>query len=229
MTKPRVSIVAAASVLALWSGEVNAGGNDQEPSYHEPTPEQTRGREREHDDRPFGRGTIVPRVGLGFGYSRDLFTLGWAAGGGYFVANGLEVGGIVSGTHLFWSSEMRAAYPGIQATLPNALIEITPLLRYVFFRNRWFSPYIFAGVGPTFFNNDAPVIGHWTTGPGFFIGLGRYAFLDISLRFSGRFPGGTCNNAFSGVFETAEGPVRLQVRSFCGFRWNPGIGVGFRF
>jgi hypothetical protein len=181
--------------------------------------------------RPFGKGTIVPRLGFGFGPGSDLYTIGWSAGAGYFVVNGLEIGGVVGGTHLLWRSEMKAMYPGIERRLPNAFIEITPLMRYVFFRSRYFSPYAFAGVGPTIMtNNDVdPVIGHWRAGPGFFIGLGRFVFIDISVSFSSRFPGQICRDAFTDVFDTPEGPVELQVSGFCGFRWSPGIGIGASF
>lgn len=181
--------------------------------------------------RPFGKGTIIPRLGFGFGYGADLLSLRWGVGAGYFVANGLEIGGIVGGTHLLWNGDMRATYPGIERRLPNAFIEITPLLRYVFFRSPYFSPYIFAGVGPTMMTNNAPdpVIGHWTAGPGFYIGLGRYVFLDISVSFASRFPSQICKDAFTDTFETPEGPVQLEVSGFCGFRWMPGIGIGASF
>lgn len=182
--------------------------------------------------RPFGQGTIVPRLGFGFGYGADLYSLRWGVGAGYFVVDGLELGGVVGGTHLLWRSEMKDTYPGIEKRLPNAFIEITPLLRYVFFRSPWFSPYAFAGVGPTMMTNNAPqpVIGHWTAGPGFYIGLGRHVFVDISVSFSSRFPGRACNDAFTDVFETPdEGPVELQVTGFCGLRWSPGIGIGASF
>jgi hypothetical protein len=181
--------------------------------------------------RPFARGTIIPRLGFGFGYSPDLITLGWGLGAGYFVVDGLEVGATVSGTHLIWGRDLKREFPGIEDQLPNALIEITPGLRYVFYRSRWFSPYIFAGVGPTFVthNAPAPVMAHWSAGPGFFIGLGRRVFLDISVQFSGRFPGPQCTEAFTDTFTTADGPVELQAAGLCGVRWRPGIGVGLRF
>jgi hypothetical protein len=178
--------------------------------------------------RPFARGTVIPRLGVGFGYSRDLISLGWGVGAGYFVANGLELGATVGGTHLIWNRDFKRTYPGVEHQLPGTLIEITPQLRYVFYRNHHFSPYAFAGVGPTFLTNNAPAptIGHWTAGPGFFIGLGPHVFLDISVRFSGRFPNSTCREAFTDVFETPDGPVELEVGGYCGFAWSPGIGIG---
>jgi hypothetical protein len=186
---------------------------------------------QDEQGRPFARGTVIPRLGVGFGWGQDLYSVGWSVGAGYFVANGLELGATVGGTHLIWSQDLKATYPGIQDKLPGTLIEITPMMRYVFFRNRWFSPYAFAGVGPTFLTNNAPAptIGHWTAGPGFFIGLGGSWFLDIAIRFSGRFPGGTCSDAFTDVFETTDGPVELEIGGFCTFRWGPSIGVGFGF
>ncbi|HVH99076.1 MAG TPA: hypothetical protein VM869_10210 [Enhygromyxa sp.] len=202
----------APSLLALlWS-----------PSAHAREDEQ---------GRPFARGTVIPRVGIGFGYSQDLFSISWGVGAGYFVANGLELGASVGGTHLIWGRDIKDEYPGIEDKLPGTLIEITPHLRYVFFRNQWFSPYAFAGVGPTFLTNNAaaPTIGHWTAGPGFYIGLGRHVFLDLAVRFSGRFPGQTCADAFTDVFETDEGLVELEIQGYCGFQWSPSIGIGFSF
>ncbi len=206
-----LAMLAPAVLVCVWSPNAQAREDEQ--------------------GRPFGRGTVIPRLGVGFGYSQDLFSIGWGVGVGYFVVDGLELGASVGGTHLIWNRDFKATYPGVEDKLPGTLIEITPQLRYVFFRNRWFSPYAFAGVGPTFLTNNAPspTIGHWTAGPGFFIGLGRYVFLDISVRFSGRFPGDTCTDAFTDVFETSDGSVELEVTGFCGFTWNPGIGVGFTF
>lgn len=204
-------MLALALPAALWSPDAQARNDEQ--------------------GRPFARGTVIPRIGLGFGYSRDLLSIGWGVGAGYFVVDGLEIGASVSGTHIIWSRELKATYPGIQDKLPGTLIEITPQLRYIFYRNRWFSPYAFAGVGPTFMTNNAPAptIGHWVAGPGFFIGLGGPVFLDIAVRFSGRFPGSTCREAFTDVFETTDGPVQLEVGGFCGFAWGPSIGIGFGF
>lgn len=181
--------------------------------------------------RPFARGTVIPRLGVGFGHSRDLFSISWGVGAGYFVVNGLEVGASVGGTHLIWSRDIKATYPGIEDKLPGTLIEITPQLRYVFFRSRWFSPYAIAGVGPTFLTNNAPAptIGHWMAGPGFYIGLGRHVFLDLGVRFSGRFPRGACRDAFTDVFATEQGPVELEIAGFCGFQWSPSIGIGVQF
>lgn len=181
--------------------------------------------------RPFGRGTVLPRVGLGFGYSQDLLSISWGVGAGYFVVNGLELGASIGGTHLIWGRDLKAEYPGIEDKLPGTLIEITPTLRYVFFRNKWFSPYAVAGVGPTFLTNNAPAptIGHWMAGPGFYIGLGPHVFLDIAVRFSGRFPRDTCSDAFTDVFATSEGTVQLEMTGFCGFAWSPSIGIGFGF
>lgn len=181
--------------------------------------------------RPFGRGTIIPRLGFGFGYGSNFHTIGWSVGAGYFVVDGLEIGGTVGGTHLLWRRDIKDEFPGIEDRLPGTFIEITPTLRYVFFRSPYVSPYAFAGVGPTIMTNNAPapVIGHWTAGPGFFIGLGQHVWMSISVSFSMRFPGGACRDAFTDVFETAEGPVQLEVGGFCGLEWSPGLGFGASF
>jgi hypothetical protein len=206
-----LAMLAPVLVTLLWSPNAQARNDEQ--------------------GRPFARGTVIPRLGVGFGFSPDLISIGWGVGAGYFVVNGLEIGASVSGTHLLWDQDLKATYPGIQDKLPGTLIEITPQLRYVFYRNQWFSPYAFAGVGPTFLTNNAPAptIGHWTAGPGVFIGLGRYVFLDLAIRFSGRFPNDTCTDAFTDAFETSEGPVELEIQGQCGFSWGPAIGIGFSF
>ena len=180
--------------------------------------------------RPFGQGTMVPRIGLGVGFNPSFFSLGWSAGFGYFVVDGLELGATLSGTHLIWSPDIKLEYRGIEDKLPGTLIEVTPKLRYIFYRSPAFSPYAFAGVGPTMLTNNAPapVIGHWTAGPGVIIGLGPHVFLDLSVSFSGRFPGQTCTDAYTGVFDTNDGLVELEVGGFCGFQWSPGVGVGIR-
>lgn len=186
---------------------------------------------KDSQGRPFAKGTVLPRLGLGVGAGADLVTVSWSGGAGYFVVDGLELGGVIGGTHLIWRRDIRATYPGIEDRIPGTLIEITPLLRYVFYRSRYFSPYAFAGVGPTFLTNNAPapVIGHWTAGPGFYIGLGPHVFVSLSVSFSGRFPGQTCTDAFTDVFDTTQGPVELEIGGYCGLRWSPGVGVGVAF
>ena len=206
-----LSIVAACLALTLWVPEASARNDEQ--------------------GRPFAKGTVLPRLGVGFGFNDDLVTIGWSGGAGYFVIDGLEIGGTISGSHLIWSRDMKATYPGIQDRLPGTLVEVTPQLRYVFYRSRYFSPYAFAGVGPTFLTNNAPapVIGHWTAGPGFMIGLGPHVFLTLSVAFSSRFPHRDCRDAFTDVFDTPDGPVQLEVGGYCGLRWSPGIGFGASF
>lgn len=185
----------------------------------------------EQPPAPFGKGTIVPRLGLGVNLGDDVSSVNWALGAGYFVVDGLEVGARVSGLHLIWDAGLKSELPGIEDELPGTLIDVTPLLRFVFFRSPYFSPYAFGGVGPTFVTNNAPapVIGHWTAGPGVAIGFGAHVFLDISVSFSGRMTVATCEEAFTDTFESAEGPVEFELGGLCRWRWSPGIGLGVAF
>ena len=206
-----LSILSVLGMALLWAPDAEARKDEQ--------------------GRPFAKGTVIPRIGFGLGWNDDLVSVSWTVGAGYFLVDGLELGGTVGGSHMIWSPDLKEELPGIEDKLPGTLMEITPMLRYVFWRNKYFSPYAFAGVGPTFLTNNepAPVLGHWTAGPGFAIGIGSHVFLDLSVSFSGRFPTDTCEEAFTDVFEGSEGPTQFTLGGMCGFRWSPRFGIGFAF
>ncbi|MEZ4454556.1 MAG: hypothetical protein R3B09_34205, partial [Nannocystaceae bacterium] len=139
----------------------------------------------------------------------------------YFLANGFAVGLGLSDTIFIYSRSLRAEYPGIEDQVATNLFRVMPQLQYVFLRNRWFSPYAFAGVGPVFLNNGGGTVGEWNAGPGAYIGLGGPVFLDVGVGFSARFPQSKCDDAF-----TYMGAVALDA---CSFRWGPRIGFVLAF
>lgn len=173
------------------------------------------------DDRPWGRGILMPNLGVGAGFSSSLSVVSIGLGVNYFLANGFAVGLGLSDTIFIYSRSLRADFPGIEDQVSTNLFRVMPQLQYVFLRNRWFSPYAFAGVGPVFLNHGGGTVGEWTAGPGAYIGLGGPVYLDVGVGFSARFPQDKCNDAF-----VYNGQVVLDA---CSFRWGPRIGFVLAF
>lgn len=203
-----LAAVIASTVALAWPGDAQAAPRD---------------------DRPWGRGTVMPRIGLSpWGlFNQDIASLSFGLGGEYFVVNGLSLGIDVSDTIFIYRSAFKAQYPGIELQLPTNSFELVPALRYVFFRSRWFSPYVRGGVGPVFFNHGAGTHGQWLGEPGAFINLTGPLYLDLGVGFSGLFPGGRCNEALTYRPEdSAMGGLALDL---CSFRWGPQIGFVVAF
>lgn len=175
--------------------------------------------------RPWGRGTVLPSFGFGVGIGRDFTSLGFGLGASYFVANGFAVGLSLSDSVLILKDSLKSEFPGVGKQIPTNVFSLTPTLQYVFFRSRWFSPYVHAGVGPAFFNNQRGTVGAWLAGPGAFIGIGGPVFLDIGVDFFGKFPTGKCNRAYT--YESEGSAVQFQ--GFCSFGWSPNIGIVVAF
>ncbi|MEZ4382239.1 MAG: hypothetical protein R3A79_12885 [Nannocystaceae bacterium] len=180
-----------------------------------------------HDggDRPWKRGILMPSVGLGAGFSSTLTQVQIGLGASYFVANGLAFGLNVSDTIFIFSQDFRATYPGIEDQVATNMLRVMPTARWVFWRNRWFSPYVFGGAGPVFLNHGGGTVGEWNAGPGAYIGLGGPVFLDLGVGFSARFPREKCDEAFYYNGPDAAG----QVIDACSFRWGPRIGLVLAF
>ncbi len=174
------------------------------------------------DDLPWGRGTLVPSLGLGGSFGGSIGQLAISVGASYFVANGLAVGLTLSDQIWFYSAELKQAYPGINQQLPNNEFGLRPNLQYIFFRNRYFSPYAVAGVGPVFLNHGGGTLGEWHAGPGFYIGIGGPVFLNLGVVFSGRFPGSRCEAAY-----TYHGANEAVYFTNCGFAWGIRGGLVF--
>lgn len=179
------------------------------------------------DGKPFGKGTPRFSLGVGAGFSESLTVVSIGASGGYFIVNGLEVGGQIDNTFLIWGPETKAEFPRINKEVPSNVFRVTPTLRWVFFRTRWFSPYVRAGVGPTILNNGAGVLGHWLAQPGAFIGVGKHVFIDVGVSFSMNFPTTDCREAFT-YAPDPSGPS-AEVSGFCGFQWAPRLGLSVAF
>lgn len=171
----------------------------------------------------------MPRVGISpWGlFNQDVASLSFGLGGEYFVLNGLSLGLDVADTIFIYRSAFKAQYPGIEDELPTNAFELVPALRYVFFRSRWFSPYVRGGVGPMFFNHGVGTYGQWVANPGVFINLSGPLYLDLGVGFSGLFPTGRCKDAVTYRPEDpSAGSVPLDL---CSFGWGPQIGFAVAF
>ncbi len=177
------------------------------------------------DNRPWGRRTLLPSFGFGLGFSRDATSLGFGLGFRYFAIAGLGLGLSLSDSVLIFSESIKSNYPGINKQVPTNTLYLTPSAQYVFFRSRWFSPYVHAGVGPAFFNNRRGVVGHWVAGPGAYINVGGPVYLTVGVDFSGMFPVGKCNDAYLYRGSAAN----VQLSGFCSFNWSPNLGLVVAF
>jgi hypothetical protein len=190
------------------------------------------GRAGASEGLPWGKGRGSLGVGAGVSISSSLTVVSPGVRGGYFVVDGLELGGEVELGVLMWSAADFTAHPGLAATAPGLALRVTPTIRYVFLRQPGFSPYLLAGVGPTVWNHSHGgdgVAGHWTASPGALIHLGQLGdgarrsqvYLDLAIRFSSTFPGRSCHRAF-----TVGG---ADVPGYCGFQFGPRLGFAFAF
>lgn len=179
---------------------------------------------QEPDDRPFGRGVIMPSVALGGSFARSYGgSLLVGAGASYFVANGFAVGLHLRNVTTFYSRSFKDAYPGLVEKIPTNEFSILPSLQWVFYRSRYFSPYVYGGVGPVFLNHQRGVVGQWSAGPGFLIGTGGPLYIDIGILFSMRFPNGRCQDAYSVV----DGDTLYTNSYACSFTWGFRGGIVF--
>lgn len=182
---------------------------------------------------PWGKGRGSLGAGAGVSISSSLTVVTPGLRGGYFVVDGLELGGEIDLGVLMWSAADFTAHPGLANTVPGLALRVTPTIRYVFLRQPGFSPYLLAGVGPTWWNHRDGVdgvAGHWTASPGALILLGQLGdgsrrrsqvYLDLAIRFSSSFPGRSCHRAF-----TAGGGF---VAGYCGFQFGPRLGFAVAF
>jgi len=176
--------------------------------------------------RPWARGTWGVSPILGFGISRDLIPLTFGVGGSYFIANGLSLGLSVQDTVLIYTSSFKSRFPDVENQIPTNSVYVTPTARYVFYRNHRFSPFVFGGLGPVFFNHGGGTRGFWMAGPGALIGIGGPIYLNLGITFSGIFPTDKCLESFEYTPPDAPGTV-VQFDLGCGFGWGPSIGISF--
>lgn len=206
MRRARIACTAALA-LAGWLGVSPSAG----------AAEDERG-------RPWAKGTVVPNFGFGFGYSQDLISLSFGVGASYFIAHGFSLGLHVDDEILIYSDALERDLPDLENQLPTNVFSLTPVAQWVFLRRPRFSPYVFAGLGPVFFNNDNGVFGHWTAGPGAYIGVGGPVWIDLGVAFSGLFPTQQCNESFE-YQPSATGAEPIPVLDYCSFRWGPRLGL----
>lgn len=181
------------------------------------------------EDAPFERGVTTLDLELSsWGlFDPHLTSLGFSLGAKRYLLNGLSLGLSLSDTIVFYRDAFEARHPGIASQLPTNMLELTPLVQYVFFRSRWFSPYVYGGVGPVFFNHGGGTHGQWSGGPGVYVHVRGPIFASLGVGFSGLFPGGRCNDALR---YQPEGSVAPGVPvDLCSFRWGPQLGVTLAF
>lgn len=180
---------------------------------------------REPDDRPWGRGTLMPSFGLGGSFgSRGGGSLLIAGGLNYFVVNNLGLGLTLRNFTTFLPPSLKRDFPGIEKQIPTNEFSLIPGLTVVLYRGYRFSPYIGGGVGPVFLNHKRGVVGEWNAGPGVLIGLGRMLALNLGVNFSMRFPSERCEDAY----RYDSGGAAIDFNS-CGIRWGIQAGLVFGF
>lgn len=171
---------------------------------------------------PWGKRRASLGLGAGVNIPSSLTVVAPGVRAGYFVADGLELGGEVEVAALLWSAADLTAHPGLARDAPRLAVRIHPTIRYVFLRQPGFSPYLLAGAGPTIWAHaDSGVVGHWIAAPGALIHLGRRVYLDLAIRFSSSFPGRACRSAFT--IASGEAP------GYCGFQFGPRVGLSLAF
>lgn len=170
----------------------------------------------------------MPTFGIGAGgLFSDIANISFGLGFNYYIINGLSMGLSFSDTVLIYRSAIKARYPGIAEQLPTNIFDITPTLQYVFFRSRRFSPYVFGGVGPVFFNHGAGTYGQWTAGPGVFLNVAGPLFVNVGVGFSGLFPTGRCQDALT--YQPRDPMTGGVLLDLCSFRWGPQLGLVVAF
>lgn len=180
------------------------------------------------DDRPFGRGTILPSVALGGSFSdRYGGSLLLGAGASYFVAKGFAVGLHLRNVTTFYSSSFKSQLGSIFQQVPTNELSLMPSAMWVLWRSRSFSPYLTAGVGPVFLNKHRGVLGQWSAGPGFLIGFGGSFFIDIGITFGMRFTADRCRAAYT--FRDPDTGGTFANGAACSFTWGFRGGIVFGF
>lgn len=177
-------------------------------------------------------------VGGGLGgsfYGDSGGSLSFGVGGEYFVWHGIGAGLSFYNDFSFFSNSFKNAYPGIENKIPTYFGTLMPALRVFLFRSFRFSPYVRAGTGPVFLNNDQPTIGEWQAGGGFYIGFSRNFALDVGVGVAQFYTESGCDRALSATYTAATSPAvnpGQQVDVYaatCGVRVFPRIGLVFGF
>lgn len=184
-------------------------------------------RAADEEERPWQARTIAPSAALGFEYDRDSIAFSFGAGLDYYVLPGFSFGVVLSDQIVLYSDDLRARLVGVEDQIPTNMFRATGLARFVFYRGRVFSPFIFAGLGPTVLNNRNGTFGHWVAGPGAYVHLVANVYLDLGMNFGGMFPVERCGNAFE--FEPPRGAPFRAVEDYCSFRWGPRLGIVVAF
>lgn len=110
-----------------WAQETDAAGDTTQVEEEQPAPvaEPAPTPQPARDPRVFGKGSIRASFILGFGTAYDNSYLLLGVGGGYYLANGLEVGLEL----LSWLGQN------------PTMLQITPEIRYVVWQTKRLHPY----------------------------------------------------------------------------------------
>lgn len=182
----------------------------------------------EPDDRPFGRGVILPSLALGGSFARGYGgSLLVGAGASYFVAPGLAVGLHVRNVTSFYSQSYKDYLGDAFAQVPTNVLSVTPGITWVIYRSRRVAPYIHAGIGPVFLNKHRPALGQWTAGPGVMIGTGGGLFFDLGIGFSMMFPRSRCERAYTFVDPSTSTTFVNEYACSLVFGFRGGLVFGF--
>jgi hypothetical protein len=181
------------------------------------------------EDSPWGRGVTTLELDLSPSglFNQDVTSLGFGLSARRYLLDGFSLGLGVADTIFVYRDAFRAQHPGIASQLPTNMLEITPLVQYVFFRSRWFSPFVYGGVGPVFFNHGGGTHGQWTGGPGVHIHVRGPIYATLGVAFSGLFPTGRCNDALA--YRPAGSEAPGMPVDLCSFRWGPQLGFALAF
>jgi hypothetical protein len=180
------------------------------------------------DDRPFGRGVLLPSLSFGGGFARGYGgRLLVGAGASYFVANGFAVGMHLRNVTSFYSQDIKSL--PYYSQIPTNQLSLIPHVTWVFYRSRTISPYISAGVGPVFLNKGRGTLGEWQAGPGLLIGTGGPIFIDLGITFGARFTRDRCQDAFTFIDPSTDFSDNSFAQYACSwtFGFRGGIVFGF--
>jgi hypothetical protein len=182
---------------------------------------------RAEEPLPWARGTLAPAAEGRVAPSPEVTRLVFGVGLNYFVARGFSLGLALSDELLVYANNTRARLPTLDEQVPTNMVHLTPNARWTFFRRFRFSPYVYTGLGPTFFNNNRGIIGHWEAGPGAYVGLVGGLFLDLGVVFSGNFPLEQCKGAY--LYQPPDARAEPIQKGECAFSWAPKIGIAYAF
>lgn len=174
----------------------------------------------------FSQDMIWPRVGLGASFGSFNHTIGIGVGATYMFWFGIGLGLDFDDTITIFRDRAKAEFPGIEKDLPTNVAELTPHLQWIMLPGFNFTPYVRAGVGPVFYNNDLGTLGQWKTSAGFMFRIRGRLFVDLGATVSAQFP----DARFREVWTYQDQPPLCGISDeTCSLQIAPRIGLSFGF